>query len=189
MVTSVVLHRSVLDRDAEERGDLTQVRAVLVLLGLREDDKAATGLDEANESPQLRRRRSALSPRRSSLRTWASSHGGAPAREVPSSASAVRRPSVSGSTTKSRRRSSSAAVAYELSPGCCGCIRAATSGRVVQACWWASSTRTRTVAGRVTEAAATKSSEGGGGCKVRAQVHDSGGCTGRSWLRKCIRPE
>ncbi len=52
-VVLVVLHGGVLDREAETGEQLVEVVAVLVLLGLAEDDETAAGLDEARDRLDL----------------------------------------------------------------------------------------------------------------------------------------
>ena len=53
VVVLVVLHRAVLDADAEPRQQVVEVVAVLVLLGLAEDDQAAAGADELVDRVEL----------------------------------------------------------------------------------------------------------------------------------------
>ena len=53
VVVLVVLDRAVLDADAEPRQQVVDVVAVLVLLGLAEDDQAAAGADELVDRVEL----------------------------------------------------------------------------------------------------------------------------------------
>ena len=66
-VVLVVLDGRVLDLDAEAGEQLVEVVAVLVLLGLAEDDQPAAALDEGARSRRSPRRRGAARRRRSSL--------------------------------------------------------------------------------------------------------------------------
>ncbi len=147
----VVLNRRVLDPEAEASEKVVEVVAVLVLLGLAEDDEAAAGLDERFDRVDLAGLE--LGPAavdgRLPLRLGGmgdDEHGGL------ASASLVSGPVVWAAVSNSRAESAAAARTREESAGWAGWIASATSARIVHASECDSSKSTRAALGGETMA-------------------------------------